>query len=275
MEFLDDDNENENGNEKKGDDGDNEEKQQIDEDDFGDQENDSDEDDFRYDDPESDNEDVVNFGAAQDDSDIEYEDDEDDEDDEDRNIMNNLENQKLTEKPVSAKQSSNNANFMVDQNVNNTFIIDEFVRKEELEMKMEDENEEEHAVVNEPYNFKKFEEYDIESYISDVHPEMLVHNINEIYNLLEIKKTAEGIIVDPLHQTLPFLTKFEKTRIIGQRAKQIEYGVEPLMAIPSNITNCITIAEMELHAKKLPFIIRRPIPNGGFEYWRLEDLEIL
>ena len=32
---------------------------------------------------------------------------------------------------------------------------------------------------------------------------------------------------------------------------------------------------MELQEKKLPFIIKRPISNNKFEYWKLEDLEII
>jgi hypothetical protein len=35
------------------------------------------------------------------------------------------------------------------------------------------------------------------------------------------------------------------------------------------------IAKEELHQKKLPFIIARPIPHGDTEYWKLKDLEIL
>jgi hypothetical protein len=31
----------------------------------------------------------------------------------------------------------------------------------------------------------------------------------------------------------------------------------------------------ELEEKKMPFIIKRPMPNGGCEYWKLSDLEIL
>ena len=27
--------------------------------------------------------------------------------------------------------------------------------------------------------------------------------------------------------------------------------------------------------KKIPFIIKRPIPGGAFEYWKLKDLEII
>jgi hypothetical protein len=30
---------------------------------------------------------------------------------------------------------------------------------------------------------------------------------------------------------------------------------------------------MELKQKRIPFIIRRPLPNGGSEYWRVQDLE--
>ena len=35
------------------------------------------------------------------------------------------------------------------------------------------------------------------------------------------------------------------------------------------------IAELELKAKKIPFIIRRPLPNRGSEYWRVSDLELI
>jgi DNA-directed RNA polymerase subunit K/omega len=35
------------------------------------------------------------------------------------------------------------------------------------------------------------------------------------------------------------------------------------------------IALKELEEKKIPFIIKRPLPNGVIEYWRISDLEIL
>ena len=37
----------------------------------------------------------------------------------------------------------------------------------------------------------------------------------------------------------------------------------------------LTIAEKELEDKKVPFIIRRPLPNGSSEYWKVKDLEML
>ena len=36
-----------------------------------------------------------------------------------------------------------------------------------------------------------------------------------------------------------------------------------------------TIALMELNKGKIPFIIRRPMPNGGSEYWKVKDLQII
>ena len=107
------------------------------------------------------------------------------------------------------------------------------------------------------------------------HPEASAHNYEEVLTLSKIIKTENGAIIDPLHRTLPILSKYEKTRIIGQRAKQLEVGAKPFIDVPDGINRGITIAEMELKAKKIPFIIRRPLPNNGFEYWKVEDLEII
>ena len=107
------------------------------------------------------------------------------------------------------------------------------------------------------------------------HQETLSSNYNEITNLTKITRDENGIIIDPLHKTLPFLTKYEYTRILGQRAKQIEQGAQPFIKIDENIIDPYLIAKKELENKKLPFIIKRPLPCSGFEYWHLEDLEIL
>jgi DNA-directed RNA polymerase I, II, and III subunit RPABC2 len=70
---------------------------------------------------------------------------------------------------------------------------------------------------------------------------------------------------------MPFITKYEKARIIGLRAQHLNDGVEPL--IKGDYDN-ITLAEMEVQQKLVPFIIRRLLPNGEFEYWNINDLEI-
>ena len=83
------------------------------------------------------------------------------------------------------------------------------------------------------------------------------------------------MIVDPFHKTVPFLTKYEKARILGERAKQLNAGGKPFVNVDPSILDGYLIAEKELNEKKLPFIIKRPITNGACEYWKIEDLEIL
>ena len=36
----------------------------------------------------------------------------------------------------------------------------------------------------------------------------------------------------------------------------------------------LKIAEKELREKKIPFIIRRYLPNNSYEDWKLDELEI-
>jgi DNA-directed RNA polymerase subunit K/omega len=80
---------------------------------------------------------------------------------------------------------------------------------------------------------------------------------------------------DPNHRSPPFLTQYERTKIIGMRANQLSQGARPYIAIPDYVTDVSEIARMELEARRLPFLIRRPMPDGTHEYWRLSDLLIL
>lgn len=72
------------------------------------------------------------------------------------------------------------------------------------------------------------------------------------------------------------MTKFEKAKIIGMRAVQISKNA-PLYLKNENIANMnwdpITIAEKELAEKKIPFIIRRYLPDASFEDWKISDLK--
>ena len=122
---------------------------------------------------------------------------------------------------------------------------------------------------------QKFNENIKKNIITDYHPELKFHNYEEIENLTTIIKNENGTIVDPLHKTLPFLTKYEKTRILGERTHQINSGSKPFVQIESDVIDGYLIALAELEEKKIPFIVKRPLPNGGCEYWKLKDLEII
>lgn len=120
--------------------------------------------------------------------------------------------------------------------------------------------------------FCKESKYD---FIASKHQECLSKNLDEIKDLLNVIRDKDNIIIDELHKTLPILTKYEKTRILGIRFKQLNNGALPYIKVNEDILDNFLIAEKELKQKKLPFIIQRPIPNNTFEYWKLQDLEIL
>jgi DNA-directed RNA polymerase I, II, and III subunit RPABC2 len=124
-------------------------------------------------------------------------------------------------------------------------------------------------------SYQKLEQELDRDILLDFHPEAKYSSYNEVLAQCKIVKDKNGEIIDDLHTTIPFLTKYEKARVLGLRAKQINNGSEPFVNIPNNIIEGAIIAEMELKEKKIPFIIRRPIPNGGSEYWKISDLEIL
>tara|TARA_Y100000816_G_scaffold208638_1_gene154439 strand:+ start:1331 stop:1978 length:648 start_codon:yes stop_codon:yes gene_type:complete len=112
-------------------------------------------------------------------------------------------------------------------------------------------------------------------FIASNHPECFSKNLDEIKDLLEVIRDKNNIIIDELHKTLPILTKYEKTRILGIRIKQLNNGALPYVKVAEDLLDNFVIAERELKEKKIPFIIQRPLPNNTFEYWKLEDLEIL
>ena len=129
---------------------------------------------------------------------------------------------------------------------------------------------------NDSYEFlQKFNKDSKNDFIASNHQECLSKNLDEIKDLLNVIRDKNNIIIDELHKTLPILTKYEKTRILGIRIKQLNNGALPYVKIAEDLLDSFIIAEKELKEKKIPFIIQRPLPNNTFEYWKLEDLEIL
>jgi len=147
-------------------------------------------------------------------------------------------------------------------------------KKTQTFLESDDDEDEDDDDTEENY-LQKFDAQINKNYIFDFHPECISHNYDEISSLTKVVRDTDNIIIDPLHTTLPFLTKYERARILGQRAKQLEAGAKPFVSIPENIIESNIIAELELQQKKIPFIIKRPLPNGGFEYWNIKDLEII
>ena len=90
------------------------------------------------------------------------------------------------------------------------------------------------------------------------------------------KKDKNRIFKRGEGNTTPFLTKYEKARIIGARALQISKNSPILISTEERDgeTDPIAIAEKELRAGKIPFIIRRYLPNGCYEDWPVKELKL-
>ncbi|KXB08056.1 DNA-directed RNA polymerase subunit K [candidate division MSBL1 archaeon SCGC-AAA382N08] len=57
-------------------------------------------------------------------------------------------------------------------------------------------------------------------------------------------------------------TRFEKARVIGARAIQIELGAPVLIDPPEEITDSIDIASLEFENDAIPMTIVRRLPSG-------------
>ena len=94
----------------------------------------------------------------------------------------------------------------------------------------------------------------------------------------QILEQGEGrgkAITGQARTTTPFLTKYEKARVIGARALQISKNAPILVSInPQEESDPILIAEKELRQQKIPFIIRRFLPDGSYEDWAVKELKL-
>jgi DNA-directed RNA polymerase subunit K/omega len=123
--------------------------------------------------------------------------------------------------------------------------------------------------------YRKFDESTRRQVLLDFHREIVQDSTDDIQILAQVVRDEFGAVIDPLHKTAPYLTKYEKAKIIGVRAKQLNQGANPMTEVIDRTMSNEEIAEKELISRALPFIVVRPLPNMKKEYWRLEDLEII
>jgi DNA-directed RNA polymerase subunit K/omega len=73
--------------------------------------------------------------------------------------------------------------------------------------------------------------------------------------------------------TPPFLTRFERAQILGQRAHDIANKKGPPIQVDAyGLHDAYVIACKELKEGKLPRDVERSLPNGTTEVWPLKDL---
>lgn len=71
--------------------------------------------------------------------------------------------------------------------------------------------------------------------------------------------------------TTPYLTKYERARVLGTRALQISMNAPVLVPLDGE-TDALQIAIKELSQRKIPLTIRRYLPDGSFEDWSVSEL---
>ncbi|MCJ1336230.1 DNA-directed RNA polymerases I II and III subunit RPABC2 [Bachmanniomyces sp. S44760] len=75
--------------------------------------------------------------------------------------------------------------------------------------------------------------------------------------------------------TTPYMTKYERARVLGTRALQISMNAPVLVDLEGE-TDPLQIAIKELREKKIPLVVRRYLPDGchppRYEDWTCEEL---
>ncbi len=71
--------------------------------------------------------------------------------------------------------------------------------------------------------------------------------------------------------TTRYLTKYERARVLGTRALQLSMNAPPLVDTHDK-HDPLRIAMAELQERRIPFIIRRYLPDGSYEDWAVDEL---
>lgn len=92
----------------------------------------------------------------------------------------------------------------------------------------------------------------------------------------DYQKTIANL--DKVKISKPIMTKYEFNQVISLRTNQLSLGGEPFIKIEDAIRTNMDfrkIALEEMRQGKLPYIVKRQLPNGKCEYFRLSDLNIV
>ncbi|XP_006884490.1 PREDICTED: DNA-directed RNA polymerases I, II, and III subunit RPABC2-like [Elephantulus edwardii] len=95
----------------------------------------------------------------------------------------------------------------------------------------------------------------------------------EAQKLFEILPSGERSQANQNRITTPYMTKFERARLLGIRAQQIAMCA-PVMVELEGETDPLAIAMKELKARKISMIIHRFLPDGSYEDWGVDELII-
>lgn len=193
-------------------------------------------------------------------------------------------------------KNKNEKQNLVDENSDEESFNEDIINEDIINDEVDDEEEEsEEEEIETNYDDEEEEEnnednYEDESSIDDNESinldtnDDLDENLNEINvsnmsNILYTNKLLNNIdsktIKEKLNmskKTLPLITKFEFSKIKSIRVTQLSNNSNPF--IETDLDDIEKIADEEIKQMKLPFIIKRNLPNGDYELWKLSELAV-
>ena len=101
-------------------------------------------------------------------------------------------------------------------------------------------------------------------------------NITETENPPSTKNNflSNSVIVDNDDRIIiPKLTKYERVRLLGDRAKQLSDGAKSMIR-SEKANSAMNTAILELEHRVIPLKIIRTRPDGKIEIWSIKELEI-
>jgi DNA-directed RNA polymerase I, II, and III subunit RPABC2 len=98
----------------------------------------------------------------------------------------------------------------------------------------------------------------------------------------EVKPVFRNTVIEQVQQprvTRPYFSKYEYTTLLATRAQQLAEGAKPLAGTEGLKTSdpmfIWNLARREIEQRKLPYIVRRQLPNGQAEFWSAQELEVM
>ena len=193
------------------------------------------------------------------DDDEDNDDDEKDENDEDDKIKDNEEINSEDDEEEEDDASDDDVD-MSDEDLNDfngsdldEYIDDEYDDDEILKKKLSDDEDDEDNEDNEKYNKNENDLYE---------PEFIDYSLIDEEEKIEIDAKI----------TRPFLTKYERVKLLAYRTNQLARGAKTMIKT-KKLMSSKEIAIIELNEKVIPLLLLRPIPNGKSELWNIRELE--
>jgi DNA-directed RNA polymerase I, II, and III subunit RPABC2 len=103
--------------------------------------------------------------------------------------------------------------------------------------------------------------------------------MNASSQILDTREAIQASLASE-RRSRPFLTKYEFNQIIGLRTTHLSKGSPPLVNLDPDFrikTNMEfrAIALRELMEGRMPYIVERRMPDGKYEYWKLNELSLV